>query len=107
MIIATRTLKYDDQDVLIQLFTPVRTGEKAWACRFRIDWPDRVFELDASGIDAVQALHIALQLIGVHIYTSEYHESGKLCLDEPGKGYGFPVPSTARDLLIGDDAKYF
>jgi len=25
----------------------------------------------------------------------------------PGSGYGFPVATTMRDLLQGDDAKYF
>src|SRR5581483_2774581 len=25
----------------------------------------------------------------------------------PGKGYGFPVPMTLRELLVGDDARFF
>lgn len=25
----------------------------------------------------------------------------------PGRGYGFPVPASVRDLLIGDDKNYF
>jgi hypothetical protein len=25
--------------------------------------------------------------------------------EEPGAGYGFPVPATMRDLLVGEDAK--
>lgn len=38
---------------------------------------------------------------------SSYHKSGKLALDARGRGYGFPVVSSLRDLLEGDDAKYF
>lgn len=45
-------------------------------------------------------------MIGGEIYASEYHKSGALFLDEPGRGYGFPVASSLRDVLIGDDAKF-
>ena len=44
---------------------------------------------------------------GADLYSSSYHKSGKLILDAPGNGYGFPVVTTMRDLLEGDDAKYF
>jgi hypothetical protein len=60
-----------------------------------------------SGVfDSAQALFLALQTIGAEIYTSSYHKAGKLFFDAPGKGYGFPVVPTLRDLLQGDDAKY-
>jgi hypothetical protein len=55
----------------------------------------------------MQALVIALKMIGADLYSSSYHKSGKLILDSPGRGYGFPVVTTMRDLLEGDDAKYF
>jgi hypothetical protein len=45
-------------------------------------------------------------MIGAEIYSSSYHEQGKLFWDAPGRGYGFPVVSTYRNLLQGDDAKY-
>jgi hypothetical protein len=54
----------------------------------------------------VQSLLIALQMIGAEIYASRYHEAGQLAWFERGRGYGFPVASNIRDLLIGDDAKY-
>ena len=47
-----------------------------------------------------------MQMIGAEIYTSKYHKAGELCWETPGKGYGFPVVPTLRDLLQGDDAKY-
>lgn len=58
------------------------------------------------GVDAIQALTITLGMIGAEFYSSSYHKSGSLVWDEPGNGYGFPLPPTLRDLLIGDDAKY-
>ena len=46
-------------------------------------------------------------MIGADLYSSSYHRSGKLMFDASGGGYGFPVVTTMRDLLQGDDAKYF
>ena len=51
----------------------------------------------------MQALHLALELIGAQIYASDHHASGKLMWLEPGKGYGFPVTRGIRDILLGDD----
>jgi hypothetical protein len=60
----------------------------------------------------MQALILAIRTLGVEIYASDYHKSG--CLrwfepksrsnwSEPNGGYGFPVPFSLHDLLIGDD----
>jgi hypothetical protein len=76
-------------------------------CRFEIAWPDGTLAQWAGGVDAVQALVHALQIIGALLYTSDAHKRGVLYLDEPGRGYGFPVPHGIRDLLEGDDAKCF
>jgi uncharacterized protein DUF6968 len=57
--------------------------------------------------DAIQALLHALEMIGAEIYTSEEHRSGRLVWSDGWKGYGFPVSGRIRDLLVGDDAKFF
>ncbi len=59
-----------------------------------------------TGSDAVQALLIALQMIGSEIYASAHHAAGRLVWLEPGHGYGFPVSNNVRDLLIGDDKTF-
>jgi hypothetical protein len=51
-------------------------------------------------------LVMALQMIGVEIYASRHHESGRLHWLAAGGGYGFPVSNNARDLLEGDDARF-
>jgi hypothetical protein len=53
----------------------------------------------------MQALTIALQMVGAEIYASPYHQSGKLFWERAGGGYGFPVVSSLRDLLVGDDVE--
>lgn len=108
-MIATRTLKIKDgnktQEILIRVFTPSDHGDN-WSCRYEIDWPEGLQVMNASGVDSMQALVLAMYMIGADLYSSSYHQSGRLMFDEPGQGYGFPVASSIRDLLIGNDRKY-
>jgi hypothetical protein len=109
MIVANRILKLrrdgTDTDVAIRIFSP-RPDQDHWMCEYEIDWPEGMRKFAAHGLDSVQALELALKMIGSEIYTSEYHESKMLSWEKPGRGYGFPVPNNMRDLLEGDDAKY-
>ena len=99
-VIATRTLALQadagNVEIPVRIFAPEQ-DENAWICRFDIDWPDGKYGRWAAGEDAVQALLHALQLIGVILYTSEHHKSGKLMWYEAGTGYGFPVTNNLRD----------
>jgi len=110
MVIANRSLKLrlgsNDVEVPVRIYAPVANGVD-WTCHYEIGWPEGTRKSYAAGIDAVQALHLAFQKIGVDIYTSRHHESKTLSWKKSGRGYGFPVPNNIRDLLEGDDAKYF
>src|SRR5262245_61090285 len=96
MIIATRVLKLKDPrgdiEIPVRVFAPEKQ-EIDWACRVDIDWPDEKLTRIAVGVDGIQALDLALKLVGAQIYTSEHHESGKLEWFGLGQGYGFPVPN--------------
>jgi hypothetical protein len=105
MIIASRSLVLRDNSRSVEM--PVRKARVDWICRFEIEWPEGRVERWGTGVDAVQSLWIALQMIGTEIYTSQWHEAGQLVRLEPGRGYGFPVPNNIRDLLVGDDKKFF
>jgi hypothetical protein len=109
MLIATRVLKFhqggSEIEIPVRLFAPEQENG-AWQCRYEIDWPHGRWAHAASGSDAVQALFIAMQLAGATIYASDYHSSGHLTWGRPGRGYGFPVPVTVRDMLVGDDKKF-
>lgn len=110
MLAANRILKLQERDRLkeisIRIFVPEPSVNNSWSCRYEVDWPEGTRAAEAGGVDSAQALFLAMQMIGSEIYASSYHKSGKLYLDEPNKGYGFPVPVTLRDLLIGDDKKF-
>ena len=110
MEIASRILKLrassGDVEIPIKIFAPEPDGN-GWKCNYEINWPERKWSSFGAGFDSAQALIIALQKIGVEIYFSDYHKSGKLFWDSQRKGYGFPIHPSARDVSVGDDAKYY
>jgi hypothetical protein len=109
MTVMTRILKFrtDHRDVgiPIHIFWPIE-GDGAWESRWEIEWPNRTRTNVGRGVDAIQALLHALQMVGTEIYCSEEHRSGKLSWADGRTGYGFPLPNSGRDLFIGDDAKF-
>lgn len=110
MIIAKRTLiarvESGEKEVIINIFIP-KEYDGAWGCRTEIHWPDGVYESIIYGGDSVQSIDLALQNVGALLYFSDYHKSGQLRWGDNYKGYGFPVPKNARDLLFGDDARFY
>lgn len=108
MMIATRALKLtrpeDAIDIPVRIFAPEQDGD-GWICRYEIDWPEGRQKMAVGGLDSVQALVLALQMIGSDLYTSSYHKAGALSFS-PSGGYGFPIAQNLRDLLTGDDASY-
>jgi len=106
MIVATRQLTFvgpnGEHPLPIRIHAPQPDGP-AWSCRYEIDWPEGTEVRAAGGFDSVQALLVALQMVGTDLYTSNYHKAGQLFFEKPGAGYGFPVPSTIRDLRVGND----
>jgi len=113
MIILTHTLYLRTPEgppvaIPIRLHQPAIDDEfGCWGCRFEIDWPHGRKNMSGYGQNALQALTLALQLIGTHIYLSDYHEDGLLFASEQEEGYGFTVPANLRDLLVGGDKMKF
>ena len=107
MLIATRELTFqtergEEVSVPVSLFSPVR-NDKDWGCPYSIEWPNGIEKETVYGVDSVQALILAIQRIGNSLYGSDYHKTGRLRWENPHDGYGFPVSSIIRDLLIGSD----
>lgn len=109
MIIAERKLHLtgrETKSVLVQIHQPTST-EHDWACRYEITYPDRTISKEVFGVDQIQALQLAMQAIGIELHASKEHKAGELFWEEPGNGYGFPLPKNARDMLRGDDRTFF
>jgi hypothetical protein len=106
VMIASRTLIMEldgrEFDVPVTVYAPVDRTDH-WCCKFEIGWPDGPKRGRGNGIDAVQALLIALEMIGINLYASDAHKQGKLKWDEPHGGYGFPLNFGIRDRYEGRD----
>jgi len=116
MIIGTRTLfvKTPDgeKEVLITVsmpipMTPYDPSSPHWECHYEINWPEGRINSWAGGNDALHALAIAESKIAMEIYMSKYHHEQTMWWMKPWVGYGFALPKGARDLMIGDDQRFF
>lgn len=97
-----------DVPVPIRIYKPEPAQQGSWSCRYEIGWPEGMRAVGAAGNDSMQALILAIHMIGAELYTSAYHRAGQL--RDPGNpegGYGFPVPNSLRDLLVGSDKQLF
>ncbi len=92
MLIATRVLRLRrppaDIEIPIRIFAPVQE-QRSWSCKAEIDWPDGTVTMPIVGVDAVQALELALKAIGAQIYASDHHASGNLMWEEPARAMAF------------------
>ena len=95
-----------EDDVVIDIQWP-ELRANSWFADWRIRFPERERKGSAGGTDAIQAVDGALKLIGAELYASDEHKAGSLTWGDDWSGYGFPVPSNMRDMMTGDDAKYF
>ena len=75
-------MEVDGRDVAVPvtLYAPVDKTDH-WCCEFEIAWPDKPKLGKGNGLDAVQALLIALEMVGINLYSSDAHKQGKLKLD--------------------------
>ena len=87
----------------VDIAAPTRCEDHAWECRYALHWPGDTREGAAYGIDAVQALTLALNIVAAHLYTSDFHKERRLFWESLGDGYGFPLPANIRDLGEGAD----
>jgi hypothetical protein len=105
-VVASRVLTMEtdggEVEVPVSIYQPIDKADH-WRCEYEIGWPDRRKNFAAHGIDAVQALLLATQMVGVELYASDAHKTGRLKWDEPGGGYGFLLSYGMRDLYQGRD----
>jgi|SRR5579872_4461497 len=96
--LATRTLELQGKpSVIVELSVPVPHGDD-FECSYKIQGLGAEETKCAFGVDGLQALLLAMQRIGIDLYTSEAFQSGQLrWLGQPD--LGFPVPETVRDLV--------
>ena len=107
-IIATRTLEgvFDSvrAAVDVKVFLPAQTlPHDDWECRIEIDWPMGTRHITVGGVDAAQALILALQMTATNLYLRRPANCTSLTWLGSDEGLGFPLPPNLRDLARGED----
>lgn len=100
-VIASRTLRLgtgvDRVTVSIGAPKPYPDG-KDFFCPFRIEGLGDDQVKYVGGVDAVQALQLAMHRIGVELYASP-HAATLRWIDPDDPDLGFPVPDNVRELI--------
>jgi hypothetical protein len=64
---------------LIEVYQPAPTpGHDDWRCEFRLSWPSYEKFGHAIGIDAWQALELAMKVVPSYIYASADFKGGRI-----------------------------
>jgi len=90
------------RDVRVTLSTPTE-NRGTWTCTYEIAFPEGIKSDAIGGADAIHALYLAMQATALALYASPHHKAGRLYWEEPGAGYGFPMPRAGRKDLVGED----
>jgi hypothetical protein len=94
-IFAERRLELKDSATVIVRFFRPEPREVDYRCGYQISWPDRERRFDIYGIDAVQALILAMQAAHAELLSSAEGKSGLLLwLGEPD--LGLPLPGALK-----------
>ena len=103
VVIATREFTLDkDQKVEVLIGKPERCQDGVdWYCPYQKIGIGSGRVMRAQGVDAVQALVLALTMLGAELYCSKEYEAGRLSWDCGAvKGdLGIPVPPNIQDLV--------
>jgi hypothetical protein len=100
--IATRTLSVGGKQVTVVIEKPEEFPEgDNFYCRYQITGIGNGRVRYAGGVDAVQALQLALKMIGAELYTSQEAKTKQLSWEaaQSPSDLGFPVPDSVKDLL--------
>jgi hypothetical protein len=77
-------------EVIVRFAPPVMVGDD-FRCEYDIVWPDRTWSSKAPGVDAVQALILAMEKAHVELLASDEFRSGQLSWFG-SEDLGMPLP---------------
>jgi hypothetical protein len=83
-------------EVTISIERPFPDGQD-FKCQYTIEWPEFTQHGYSMGIDAVQALILALQHLAADINFSDYAKNKQLVWLEPEGGFGLPLPPNLKE----------
>jgi len=91
-VIASRELAIEGQTdkVVVQLGRPYFADTGEAVCPFRFIYRNLVGGNDSYGVDAFQALELALKIVPTYLRTESYLPLGRMFAFDPGDDMGFP-----------------
>lgn len=105
-VIARRVLlgrtEQGDQVIAVSLFAPAADGEN-WSCAYEVDWPEAPRRNAALGVDSMQALVLALQMLGAELHAGRPVQIQSLEWLGTDGSLGLPLPPSLRAEARGDD----
>lgn len=83
--------RFDSGDGIItaRFLQPQLAPGGEFQCQWVIEWPDRVQQRYACGIDGIQALTLAMRTVHTELKESDLYKSGKLTFEN---GYNLDLP---------------
>jgi len=92
-VVARRELDVDgtSSKVIVELAKPVSDGRDS-GCSFRLAYREQEYVRAIYGVDAFQALMLALKTVSVHLKHDDWLPRDRMYWLEPGNGTGFPNP---------------
>lgn len=83
-VIVQRVLDYRGDGggvALVEVYQPTPTpGHDDWRCEFRLSWPNYEKLGYAIGIDAWQALQLAMRVVPSYVYSTSDFKAGRIGL---------------------------
>ena len=91
-LFVVRTLSVTDSTdkVRVEVGVPKYVSENEAVCPYSFTYQDRVFAHDTHGVDAFQALHLALKLLPTELRHDKRLPLGRMYWLEVGDDMGFP-----------------
>lgn len=91
-----------DVEIAVTIFAPTADGAN-WSCVYEIEWPDLTRRNTALGVDSMQALILALQMVGAELYAGRPSQILTLDWLSDDGSLGFPLPPALRSVARGED----
>ena len=92
-VIATREFYLRDEAVVLMVYAPVAFGDEGdFRCTYKLDLPPRTLQGSGFGVDAIQAIEMALQHCHISMLALPEWKSGELTWLVDAD-LGLPLPS--------------
>ena len=94
-VIAQRTFTVDGRDLNCRLFRP-EEDNGSFFCQFEIDWPQHKSSRRAGGVDEVQAILLAMQMVHGELLAVRENDGRRVTwLND--RSLGLPIAESIRD----------